>query len=78
MHTSPRHTALASAEDTMATGSTEVKTKESAQPQTSQYCELLVCDCYPEHCTHGDTCWCEPEIRHERNGTKIIIHRGAN
>ena len=36
-----------------------------------------ICDCYPEHCTHGNTCWCEPKIEIVE-GTKIIIHNEAN
>ena len=38
---------------------------------------LRVCDCYPDHCTHGDTCWCEPELEIV-NDIKIIVHKEAN
>ena len=34
---------------------------------------LVMCGCYPEHCTHGGTCWCEPTIEIV-NGSKIIAH----
>lgn len=34
---------------------------------------LCVCDCYPKHCEHGDTCWSEPEII-VINDNKIIVH----
>jgi len=34
----------------------------------------LLCECYPNHCEHGDKCWCEPEV-YEVNGVKIIVHR---
>lgn len=38
---------------------------------------LVMCDCYPEHCTHGDTCWCEPTIE-IINGNRVIIHNEPN
>lgn len=38
---------------------------------------LVMCDCYPMHCEHGGSCWCEPKIE-VVNGTKIIIHNKAN
>ena len=38
---------------------------------------LCVCDCYPEHCLHGDACWCEPEIK-TIGDNKVIIHKEAN
>ena len=33
-----------------------------------------VCDCFPEHCLEGDTCWCEPRIEYVEGGGRIIIH----
>lgn len=36
---------------------------------------MTVCDCYPEHCTHGDSCWCEPTVLPQEGGESIIIHR---
>ena len=35
---------------------------------------IEVCQCYPEHCTNGDECWCEPEII-VVDENKIIVHR---
>ena len=35
---------------------------------------IEVCNCYPDHCTEGDECWCEPEII-VVNDNKIIVHR---
>lgn len=38
---------------------------------------LVMCDCYPDHCTHGETCWCEPQVE-IINGNKVIIHNEPN
>lgn len=35
---------------------------------------IVMCDCYPKHCEHGDTCWCEPTVEIFENGNKVIIH----
>ena len=39
--------------------------------------EALVCNCYPEHCTHSPECWCDPEIQYT-DGDRVIIHRRPN
>ena len=58
-------------------------TDETASPEQSRVAadcpneRLVMCDCYPEHCVHGDTCWCEPELE-IIDGNKLIIHREVN
>ena len=34
-----------------------------------------VCKCYPEHCTHGEDCWCSPDLEKLEDGTTLVIHR---
>lgn len=36
---------------------------------------VVMCACYPSHCEHGDTCWCEPTVELLDSGDKLIIHR---
>lgn len=35
---------------------------------------VVMCACYPNHCEHGDSCWCEPRVEIVDGGGKIVIH----
>lgn len=59
------------------TGKTTVAEVTGVSKENIQVDRLIMCDCYPEHCTHGETCWCEPQVE-TINGTRVIIHNEPN
>jgi len=38
---------------------------------------LKTCECYPNHCTDGINCWCDPDV-HILFNNRVIIHRYVN
>lgn len=53
---------------------TGVSEESAANEENIQVDRLVICDCYPSHCEHGDTCWCEPIVEVFENGNRVIIH----
>ena len=49
------------------------KYERSSDPQGRDEV-VVMCACYPSHCEHGDTCWCEPAVELLDSGDKLIIH----
>ena len=56
---------------------TNSTSKENAETSTRPIQRLVMCECYPKHCEHGTTCWCEPTVV-RIDGVNVIIHNKAN
>jgi hypothetical protein len=52
----------------------ETEKQENGTGQGGLIDPVVMCACYPSHCEHDDTCWCDPAVELLDNGDKLIIH----